>query len=275
MAEPSSPTPDLEQIIQEAREAALQTAALFIESRRQQRVLPSASPDPLKNHSPTPREAQPLEKRENRTGATPLSQTPEPPSGQLKMTPAGALDPWGSWWAERAGENPIVVDLSATGEDPQVRVSPPTEELPSYLVRGNGANLSLSFVLNGADPVTIDWKDGLVTTDDENGKTLTINTPTNGDKTGQILYWNGLAWIPLDPPEIDTFSALTHPGGTVPPAWSAMAIVPKGTVTGDMLYWDGAQWVTLYPPQSPAVLTHPGGHAAPSWSPLEPFTCPA
>lgn len=51
-----------------------------------------------------------------------------------------------------------------------------------------------------------------------------------GDEIGDVLYWDGTAWVPL-PPGLDGFQLTTHDVG-FPPTWEAGTVAPVASVFG-------------------------------------------
>jgi hypothetical protein len=72
-----------------------------------------------------------------------------------------------------------------------------------------------------------------------------------GTANGQILYWNGTAWVTLAPGANGTNLKLNN--GL--PVWeNSVGSIASGTATGQLLYWNGTAWVTLAPGTDGDVL---------------------
>lgn len=77
------------------------------------------------------------------------------------------------------------------------------------------------------------------------------NAIAPGTVNGQILYWNGTAWVTLAPGANGTNLKLNN--GL--PVWeNSVGSIPSGTATGQLLYWNGTAWVTLAPGTDGDVL---------------------
>jgi hypothetical protein len=81
-----------------------------------------------------------------------------------------------------------------------------------------------------------------------------------GTANGQILYWNGTAWVTLAPGANGTNLKLNN--GL--PVWeNSVGSIPSGTLTGQLLYWNGTAWVTLAPGTDGKILRWANG--SPTW----------
>jgi hypothetical protein len=77
------------------------------------------------------------------------------------------------------------------------------------------------------------------------------NAIAPGTANGQILYWNGTAWVTLAPGANGTNLKLNN--GL--PVWeNSVGSIPSGTANGQLLYWNGTAWVTLAPGTDGDVL---------------------
>ncbi len=86
------------------------------------------------------------------------------------------------------------------------------------------------------------------------------NAIAPGTVNGQILYWNGTAWVTLAPGANGTNLKLNN--GL--PVWeNSVGSIPSGTSTGQLLYWNGTAWVTLAPGTDGKILRWANG--SPTW----------
>jgi hypothetical protein len=77
------------------------------------------------------------------------------------------------------------------------------------------------------------------------------NAIAPGTANGQILYWNGTAWVTLAPGANGTNLKLNN--GL--PVWeNSVGSIASGTANGQLLYWNGTAWVTLAPGTDGDVL---------------------
>jgi len=65
-----------------------------------------------------------------------------------------------------------------------------------------------------------------------------------GAVVGNLLQWDGAAWILVDGGAADT-EVLTWDAGTQTWGPAASAALPPGTAVGNLLQWDGAAWVVV------------------------------
>lgn len=85
-----------------------------------------------------------------------------------------------------------------------------------------------------------------------------------GVAQGDLLYYNGTAWVRLAAGTSGNVLSTQSTGG--PPQWIASSAIPAGTAQGQILYWNGSAWVTLDPGFEGRVLQTQGGSANPQWA---------
>jgi hypothetical protein len=86
------------------------------------------------------------------------------------------------------------------------------------------------------------------------------NAIAPGTANGQILYWNGTAWVTLAPGANGTNLKLNN--GL--PVWeNSVGSIASGTANGQLLYWNGTAWVTLAPGTDGKILRWANG--SPTW----------
>ena len=92
-------------------------------------------------------------------------------------------------------------------------------------------------------------------------------TPMPSAVQGNILYYNGSAWVVLAPGTSGQF--LKTQGASANPVWAAAATGFPGSATqGDILYYDGSAWVVLGASTSGLALCTRGAGNNPSYGVL-------
>jgi hypothetical protein len=92
---------------------------------------------------------------------------------------------------------------------------------------------------------------------DESALNWIENSSLPAGAAGDVLYYNGAAWVVLAKPASDMFLKNTSSGGV---SWAGVNALPTGTV-GQVLYHNGSAWVVLAKPSSDMFLknTSSGG----------------